>query len=149
MEMILFIGLQASGKSTFYKQTFFYTHLRINLDMLKRRSREEQFIQTCFDTQQSFVIDNTNLTKVSRFHYIQQAKQSKSDVIGYYFRADVDRSLIWNSQREGKARVPDKAILGSYKKLELPSYSEGFDKLYYVSINELEQFVIEDWQDEV
>jgi len=149
MQAVIFIGLQASGKSTFYKQHFFHTHMRINLDMLKRRSREDSFIQTSLNTQQAFVIDNTNLTKASRFHYIQQAKLTDFQVVGYYFRADVDRSLHWNHQRGGKAKVPDKAILGSYKKLELPSYTEGFDELFYVSVDDNQQFIIEDWQDEI
>lgn len=34
MEGILFIGIQASGKSTFYKERFFNSHLRISLDLL-------------------------------------------------------------------------------------------------------------------
>jgi len=36
MEAIIFIGIQATGKSTFFQQRFFATHVRINLDMLKR-----------------------------------------------------------------------------------------------------------------
>ena len=41
MQLIIFIGIQASGKSTFYQQYFYHTHLRINLDMLKTRHREK------------------------------------------------------------------------------------------------------------
>lgn len=149
MDAVIFIGLQASGKSTFYKQHFFHSHMRINLDMLKRRSREEQFIATCLQTQQSFVVDNTNLTQASRFHYIHQAKLHNFNVVGYYFRADIDRSLQWNRQRQETAKVPDKAILGSYKKLELPSLEEGFDKLFYIANDENQQFIVEDWQDEI
>jgi transcriptional regulator with XRE-family HTH domain len=37
VEAIIFVGIQASGKSTFYRERFFDTHLRINLDMLKTR----------------------------------------------------------------------------------------------------------------
>ena len=39
-ECIIFVGIQGSGKSTFYKENFFKTHVRINLDMLKSRNRE-------------------------------------------------------------------------------------------------------------
>lgn len=148
MEAVIFVGLQGSGKSTFYQQTFFHSHMRINLDMLKRRSREEHLIQACLDTGQAFVVDNTSLTRASRFHYIQQAQLNSFNVIGYYFRADVNRSLAWNNQREGKARVPDVAILGAYKKLEIPSYDEGFDTLYYVTVDDSNQFVVSDWQPE-
>ena len=35
MEMILFVGLPGSGKSTFYKNHYFNTHLRISNDLLK------------------------------------------------------------------------------------------------------------------
>ncbi|MEN3294973.1 MAG: hypothetical protein V7642_4226, partial [Burkholderiales bacterium] len=40
MEMLLFIGIQASGKSTFYKERFFDTHVRISMDLLRTRNRE-------------------------------------------------------------------------------------------------------------
>jgi predicted kinase len=33
--VILFIGLQTSGKSSFYKERFFQSHVRIDLNMLK------------------------------------------------------------------------------------------------------------------
>ena len=41
MELIIFIGLQAAGKSTFYKKNFSDIHIRINLDMLRTRHREK------------------------------------------------------------------------------------------------------------
>jgi len=37
MEAVIFVGLQAAGKSTFYRERFFDTHVRINLDMLRTR----------------------------------------------------------------------------------------------------------------
>ena len=41
MQLIVFIGLQGSGKSTFFGRRFAETHLRLNMDMLKTRHREE------------------------------------------------------------------------------------------------------------
>jgi predicted kinase len=40
MEAVVFIGIQASGKTTFYQQRFFATHVRISLDLLRTRERE-------------------------------------------------------------------------------------------------------------
>jgi predicted kinase len=40
MQAIIFMGIQACGKSTFYHHKFALTHVRINLDMLKTRHRE-------------------------------------------------------------------------------------------------------------
>jgi len=34
-DAVIFTGIQASGKSTFYKEQFSRTHIRINLDMLR------------------------------------------------------------------------------------------------------------------
>lgn len=60
MEAILFIGIQASGKTTFYKERFFKTHIRVNLDMLKTRHRESLLLKACIEMKQPFVVDNTN-----------------------------------------------------------------------------------------
>lgn len=47
MEVIILIGIQGSGKSSFYKARFADTHVRINLDMLKTRHREKLFFDAC------------------------------------------------------------------------------------------------------
>ena len=54
-----------------------------------------------------------------------------------------------NKKRDGKERIPEPGIRAVHVRLELPAYQEGFDKLYYVSIDEHENFIVEDWQDEV
>ena len=65
MELIVFIGLQASGKSSFYAQKFSDTHIRVNLDMLK----EKILFQACLDAKQPVFIDNTNPTIEDRQRY--------------------------------------------------------------------------------
>ena len=42
MEAILFIGLPASGKSSFYKERFFGTHVRISRDLLKISKKQKK-----------------------------------------------------------------------------------------------------------
>ena len=66
MEAVLFIGIQAAGKSTFYQQRFFKTHIRINLDMMKTRHRENRLLETCLAIKQPFVVDTTNPTRKER-----------------------------------------------------------------------------------
>ena len=82
MEAIIFTGLQASGKSTFFQQRFFNTHVRINLDMLRSRNREKQLMQVCIQTQQPFVVDNTNPTREDRHKYIEAAKAAGAVSVG-------------------------------------------------------------------
>lgn len=132
MECIILMGIQASGKSTFYREHFFATHMRINLDMLKTRHREWAFVQTCIQTGQPFVVDNTNPAKADRAKYIEAAKAAGYLVIGYYFEPDFGASVERNDSRHGKARVPLVAIKSTISKLNRPEPEEGFDELYSV-----------------
>ncbi len=144
--MILFCGIQASGKSSFYKHYFFTTHLHISLDLLKTRNRENRFLELCLETEQSCVIDNTNPTRKERTFYIEKAKKKKNcTVIGYYFQSKIEEALFRNSERSGKARIPDIGIKSTYVQLQLPTYDEGFDKLFYVELKN-NHFIIHDWK---
>lgn len=149
MEAVLFIGIQGTGKSSFYKERFFTTHVRINLDMLKTKNRQQLLLGACLEAKQPFVVDNTNVTALARSYFITRAKGAGFRVVGYYFRSDVKAALLRNSQRTGIARVPDKALLSTYKQLQVPGLDEGFDALHYVRINEAGEFAVEEWQDEV
>ena len=146
MEAVVFIGLQASGKSSFYKERFFSTHVRISLDLLRTRNRERRLLTLCLETQQPFVIDNTNPTREVRAKYIDAAKSAKYSIAGFYFRSKAEECLVRNRRRARS--VPEAAILSTAKKLEIPSWNEGFDSLKYVRLSET-GFVIEEWNDEV
>ena len=129
-QAIIFMGLQASGKSSYYAEHFADTHVRINLDMLNTRNRERHFLRACLDTTMAFVVDNTNLTKEDRQRYIPDAKAKGYKVIGYYFNTPLDWCLKMNAYR--MRSVPEKAIMACSRKLELPCRSEGFDELWEV-----------------
>jgi predicted kinase len=135
MEIILFCGIQASGKSTFYKEKFFNTHVRISMDLLNTRNKETKFLDLSFQTQSKIVIDNTNPTKIEREKYISLAKKFKYKVICYYFISTLEVSLIRNENRTGKEKIPEIGIKNTIKKLEIPSLDEGIDELYRVEIN--------------
>lgn len=148
MEAILFIGLPGSGKSTFYKERFYDTHLRLNLDMLKTRHRERLLLQACIDSQTRFVVDNTNVKRSERKVYIDAARAAGYRVVGYFFRSRVDECLKRNDQRQGARRLPLKALLGFAGRMERPSLEEGFDEIHYVRIDGPRGFVVEAWRDE-
>src|SRR5262249_7961319 len=125
MEAVIFIGLQGAGKSTFYHERFFATHMRINLDMLKTRRRERQFLQVCIETGQKFVVDNTNPTRTDRQVYIEAAKKAGFRVIGYYFDSTIEECKRRNEKRPGKERIPVPGILAAARRMEVPSKDEG------------------------
>lgn len=142
------MGIQASGKSSFYRENFFNSHVRISLDLLKTKNRHKQFLQTCFATQAKFVIDNTNPSKDVRAPFIEEAKANEYKVIGYYFNSYLKDCLQRNSKRKGKERIPDVGVVSCYKRLERPAYTEGFDELYFVELKNGE-FIVTEWKDEV
>ncbi|ULL14160.1 ATP-binding protein [Paenibacillus sp. H1-7] len=144
MECVIFIGIQASGKSTFYKERFFDSHLRINLDMLKTRHREAIYIAASLQAKQPFVLDNTNPTAEDRSRYIALAKEHKFLITGYYFEPDVAESLRRNELRSGKGRVPEVGIFSVRKQLQFPDFQEGFDALYTV-VSQNGEFQVTEW----
>ena len=143
MEMVLFIGVPGSGKSSYYQQRFYLTHLRINLDMLKTRHRERALIETCLQTRQPFVVDNTNVTKAERAIYLQKAKGAGFRVIGFFFNTTLAEALRRNEARVGRAKIPRVGVIVKFKRLQAPEIKEGFDQLWSVTLNDLGDFLVE------
>lgn len=144
MEVIIFTGIQAAGKSCFFRARFFDTHVRINLDMLKTRHREKLLFEACLAAKQPVVVDNTNLTRADRANYIQAGQAHGFRVIGYYFRSVIAESLRRNTGREAEKQVPERGVLGAAGRLEIPDPGEGFDALFYVKLDD--GFVVEPWR---
>ncbi|MCB8922224.1 MAG: kinase [Ardenticatenaceae bacterium] len=149
MEAVIFIGIQATGKSSFFKAKFFDTHIRINLDMLNTRHREKLLLQACLEMKQPFVVDNTNSTLEDRIRYISAAKEAGFRIIGYYFQSKLQDAVQRNSSRPPSNQIPHVGIRSTYSKLVLPSLAEGFDALYYVTLEPNQDFIVDEWQDEV
>jgi predicted kinase len=145
MEAIILVGIQGAGKSTFYHQRFFDTHVRISLDVLRTRPRERAFFETCLRTGQQFVVDNTNVRTADRAVYIEAAKRAGFRIIGYFFETTLGDALRRNAQRFGRAQIPPAGVAGALKRLERPKLEEGFDELYLVTLDETGAFVVNSW----
>lgn len=149
MQLIIFVGLQASGKSTFFRTHFASTHEHISKDLLRnnknRDRRQTQLIESALQAGRSVVIDNTNPTIEVRASLIELGCKYGCEIIGYYFESKVSHCLERNSQRTGKARVPEVGIYATIKKLTRPSYAEGFHQLFYVRIAGTDGFEVCAW----
>lgn len=146
MQAVIFIGIQGAGKSTFYKQRFVDTHVRINLDMLKTRHCEELLLKACLEAKQSFVVDKTNASIEERARYINAAKAYHFRITGYYFRSNFEEALERNNKRVGKAIVPEKGLHDFLKRFQKPSFKEGFDEMFHVRIGIDGEFIIAEWK---
>lgn len=143
--IVILMGLQGSGKSTFYSRYLADDFVRVNLDTLKTRHQEKLLIEECVRSESNFAVDNTNPTRLGRERYIKPAKEAEYRVIGYFLESKIKDCIQRNALREGKARIPEKAIAATSNKLEIPSYEEGFDELYFVK-NNGEAMTIEEWR---
>ncbi len=142
MECILLVGIQASGKSTFYKERYLDTHLRLNMDMLRTRYREKLLLKAFVEAKQPFVVDNTNPLPEDRAKYIEAARTQRFRIVGYFFVPDYEESIRRNARRTGKTQVSEIGIQSVAKKLVPPFYAEGFDELYEVRSAE-GRFIVE------
>lgn len=98
--------------------------------------RQEQRVLESLAAGRSVVVDNTNPRIADRAPIIEAAKRHGADAVGYFFPTDARDALRRNRAREGRQRVPDVAIFATRKRLEPPSYDEGFDRLFVVSLDE-------------
>ena len=137
MDLIIFVGLQAAGKSTYYHTNLAATHVHVSKDLMKnvrdRDARQQQLIAQALAAGTSVVVDNTNPTPVIRAPLIALGRRYGARVIAYFFEAVVKDAVARNRLREGKARVPDVAIYVTSKKIVPPSLAEGFDEVHVIA----------------
>lgn len=98
---------------------------------------------------QPFVVDNTNPTPEDRQRYIPLARAAGFRVVGYYFAIRLEIALQRNARREGRQLIPEKGVLATYRRLQRPAWSEGFDTLHVVHPVGGHRFRVEDWRDEL
>jgi predicted kinase len=134
MEAVIFCGIQASGKTTFYRERFFDTHVRISMDLLHTRRREQLILAACLEGKQPFVVDNTNATAAERARYIVPALAKGFRLIGYFFATDPKAAFARNRARAGRAAIPAAGLFGTQKRLQPPTLAEGFERVYRVEL---------------
>ncbi len=132
-ELILLVGIQASGKSTYYATHLAATHVHVSKDLMKnvrdRDARQLQMIESALAAGRSVVVDNTNPTPAVRAPLIALGRKHGARVIACFFESVVKDAVARNRLREGKARVPDVALYVTAKKLVPPELEEGFDEV--------------------
>ena len=151
MELVLFIGLQGSGKSSFYRERFAGTFAHVSKDLWpkarNRERRQRRLIEESLTAGRSVVVDNTNPSAEVRAPLIEIGKRLGARVVGYYFESNVEECLARNARREGRARVPEVGFFATLKQLQRPTCTEGFDALYYVRLVPEDGFVVTEWRE--
>jgi predicted kinase len=133
MEAVILCGVQGAGKTTLYRDRFLETHVRVAMDLLRTRAREQAFVSLCLEQRQPFVVDATNPTPADRHRYVEPARAAGFRVIGYLVEVADTQALARNAARERRARVPPAAVVGTGRRLLRPTPEEGFDELWHAT----------------
>ena len=133
MEAVILCGVQGAGKTTLYGDRFVETHVRVAMDLLRTRAREEAFVRLCLRERQRFVVDATNPTPADRRRYVEPARDAGFRVIGYLVEVTDVEALARNAARHGRRRVPAAALVGTGRRLLRPTPGEGFDELWHAT----------------
>jgi predicted kinase len=144
LEVVVFCGLQGSGKSTFYRRRFSGTHVLVSRDLFRNHRhpsrRQAVLIEAALREGRSVVVDNTNPTPADRAAIVTIARAHGARVRCFFFGRDIRASVARNARREGKERVPVVGILATARRLVAPTREEGFDELWDVEAKGDEAF---------
>lgn len=138
-EVVVLVGLQASGKSTFGRERFGATHVLVSRDLFRNHPRparrQRELIAEALRAGRSVLVDNTSPTPADRAAVLEVARAHGAGARCFFFPPDVRASIARNAARQGRARVPVVGILATAKRLVPPALAEGFDRLVEVRLD--------------
>jgi len=141
VELVIFTGLPAAGKSTYYRELFAATHVHVSKDLMpnaaRRDEKQQRLVEQALKAGQSVVVDNTNPSVAVRAPLIAIGRRHGARVIAYFFECPIRACIMRNRNREGKAKVPEVAIFTTAKRLVRPSVEEGFDEVHVIQCTPL------------
>src|SRR5262245_31982211 len=104
LEVVILIGFQGAGKSTFRAQRFEGTHALVSKDLWRNNRRPERrqqrLIAAALAAGQSVVVDNTNPSVEERASTIETARSFGARVVGYFFESPLRECVARNEARE-------------------------------------------------
>jgi predicted kinase len=144
MRVAILVGLQASGKTTFYRRHLAATHAHVSKDNFrnarKPQKRQLRLMSEALAAGRSIAVDNTNPSAAEWTPLITLARSFDAAVIGYWFPPDVEACIARNAARDSP--VPDVGFFTTLRLLRRPTLSDGFDELYSVTINDTGDFTV-------
>jgi predicted kinase len=138
IELVVFTGLQASGKTTFYQARFAASHVHVSKDAWpnarNRERRQLHLVEEALRAGRPVVVDNTNPSPLERAPLIAIAHAVSAPAVSYWFVSTVADALARNAQRAGRARVADVGVFSVAKRMVAPGRDEGFARRFEVRI---------------
>ncbi|GLY85440.1 ATP-binding protein [Actinoallomurus iriomotensis] len=132
-ELVVMVGLQGCGKSTWVAGHLAGTHAVVSKDQWpnarRRERRQRRLVDELLAAGRDVVVDNTNPSPGERAPLIAIARAHGAVVRAVYVDVPLPVCLDRNAARTGRARVPLVGVLGTAKRLVAPTVEEGFDRV--------------------
>ncbi|MEU3450849.1 ATP-binding protein [Streptomyces thermolilacinus] len=139
-DVAVLVGVQAAGKSTFYRQRLADRYELVSKDLFPRGARNKQRRQMALVAQalaagRPVAVDNTNPSPEEWGPLVAEARAYGATATAYWFPPDVAGSLRRNAARQGRDRVPDAGFRATLGRLRVPSRADGFDAVLEVRMD--------------
>lgn len=132
-ELVVMVGLQGCGKSTWVAGHLAGTHAVVSKDQWpnarRRERRQRRLVDELLAAGRDVVVDNTNPSPDERAPLIAIARAHGAVVRAVYVDVPLPVCLDRNAARTGRARVPLVGVLATAKRLVAPTVEEGFDRV--------------------
>jgi predicted kinase len=152
VELAIVIGLQASGKSTFCRQSLAASHTVVSKDAFpnarRPQRRQMRLVGEALAAGRNVAVDNTNPSPQEWQPLIEAGRAHGATVVGYWFSPDPAATAARNAARTGRARVPEVGLYATLNRLRRPRLSDGFDRLFVVNFDGAGGFQVEPMIDE-
>lgn len=138
--LFIMCGAPGSGKSYFLKHNLTLDGVVVSRDKVrfsmlsdedeyfsKEKAVFEEFvrqIQEGLDHGKVVYADATHLNGVSRLKLLNQLNLENTDVIPIYFKTPLETCLARNAERQGRAKVPESALINMYHSMTDPANDE-------------------------
>ncbi|ORX41001.1 polynucleotide kinase 3 phosphatase-domain-containing protein [Kockovaella imperatae] len=142
LEIVLFVGSPASGKTSFFRKHFSPRYRHINQDTLKSRDKCLLEAERSLTKGESIVVaDNTNRNRATRSHWVNLAVKHSVPIRFFHFVCPVDlarhnnvyRACYGPSDEPVRQFLPDTAFTSYAADSEAPVVDEGFDEVRVVN----------------
>jgi predicted kinase len=132
-ELVVMVGLQGCGKSTWVAGHLAGTHAVVSKDhwpnARRREARQRRLVAELLAEGRSVVVDNTNPSVEDRAPLIAAARAADAVVRCVWIDTPFRTCLERNAARQGRAQVPRVGVLATRARFVPPTLAEGFDKV--------------------